>query len=161
MMFVKKIDNATDLSQAMQIRRTVFVDEQGVPFSEEYDGYDDAASHFIAVHERTYAGTARWRTTEKGIKLERFAVLAEHRKRGVGAALVDAVLNDINRDQNNTKKTIYLHAQTHAVPFWEKEGFKVVGTEFIEADIPHLKMVFGQIQHGATDALHFAELALV
>lgn len=157
-MFVKKIDNAADLSQAMHIRRTVFVDEQGVPFSEEYDGYDDEAQHFIAVHERNFAGTARWRRTEGGIKLERFAVLAEHRRRGVGAALLDAVLKDVRKEaEGNTK--VYIHAQVQAIPFWEQGGFQVVGDEFMEADIPHFKMVLGAPKGANT--IQFAELALV
>ena len=157
-MFVKKIENSADLQQAMQIRRTVFVEEQGVPASEEYDGYDDDAQHYIAIHERQSAGTARWRRTEGGVKLERFAVLADHRRRGVGAALLDAVMKDVQKVVEH-KPTIYIHAQVQAIPFWERGGFHVVGAEFMEADIPHFKMVFG-VPKGA-NTIQFAELALV
>ncbi len=158
MMLVKKIENSTDFLQAMQIRTTVFVDEQGVPASEEYDGYDNEATHFIAVHERIYAGTARWRMTSKGVKLERFAVLADHRRKGVGAALLDAVLGDVGRHQEAANKTIYIHAQSQAVPFWEKEGFAVEGQEFIEAEIPHFRMVYGSAGNQATNK--YSELAV-
>lgn len=144
MMYVKKIESTSsaDFLHAMQIRNEVFVQEQGVPASEEYDGFDDEAKHFIALHEREYAGTARYRRTEKGIKLERFAVLAKHRRKGVGEALLDAVMSDISRDIEMGKAKIYIHAQTQAIPFWETEGFKVEGDEFIEAEIPHFKMVY-------------------
>jgi len=158
MMFVKKIVDSTDFVLAMQIRTAVFVEEQGVPASEEYDGYDNEATHFIAVHEREHAGTARWRFTEQGVKLERFAVLANHRRRGVGDALVDAVMSDILRNPECAKQKIYLHAQVQAIPFWEKEGFGVEGEEFIEADIPHFKMVLGS--KGDKPVNKYAELAV-
>lgn len=149
MMYVKKIESTSsaEFLQAMQIRTTVFVEEQGVPASEEYDGFDHDATHFIAIHEREHAGTARWRQTEKGVKLERFAVLADHRKKGVGAALVDAVLNDVTRALPSVKN-IYLHAQQQAVPFWEREGFATVGDPFMEADIEHIKMVYSGTDAG-------------
>ena len=35
-----------------------------------------------------------------------------------------------------------LHAQTHAIPFYEKQGFMVSGPQFMEAGIPHRVMRF-------------------
>jgi predicted GNAT family N-acyltransferase len=92
------------------------------------------------------------------VKLERFAVLSNHRRKGVGDALVDAVLSDVTRNAECAKKTIYLHAQVQAIPFWEKAGFGVEGEEFVEADIPHFKMVLGS--KGDKPANKYAELAV-
>jgi predicted GNAT family N-acyltransferase len=37
---------------------------------------------------------------------------------------------------------IYLHAQEHAMKFYQKYGFAAQGERFYEAGIPHFKMVF-------------------
>lgn len=33
-----------------------------------------------------------------------------------------------------------LNAQTHAIPFYEKLGYKVISEEFMDAGIPHKTM---------------------
>jgi predicted GNAT family N-acyltransferase len=81
-------------------------------------------------------GHARWRKTDKGYKLERFAVLSKFRG-GVGQSLVKAVLADLPADADY----IYLHAQTPAVSLYEKFGFEKSGPKFEEAGIKHYKMV--------------------
>lgn len=122
-----------------QIRDRVFIDEQEVSPEEEFDEYEQASRHFLALLNGKPAGTARWRQTEKGVKLERFAVLKEYRKYGVGMALVKEVLADVLAEIPEPK-LIYLHAQSHAISFYEKCGFVAVGEEFSEANILHRKM---------------------
>ena len=80
-------------------------------------------------------GTARYRVTNNGTKLERFAVLKTYRNRGVGKALVEFILDTLNQDD------IYLHAQESVVDFYTPLGFKKIGKQFFEADIPHWKMI--------------------
>src|SRR5689334_1503067 len=82
------------LQTAFAIRKKVFVDEQHCPPELEYQN-DDVSTHFIAYHNEFPCGAARWRKTENGIKLERFAVLPSYRGKGIGAELVKAVLSDI------------------------------------------------------------------
>ena len=81
-------------------------------------------------------GTARWRFTENGAKMERFAVLIEYRGKGVGEALVNYTLGKL-KDYDY----IYLNAQESVIKFYEKFGFYVVGDRFYEADIPHKMMI--------------------
>ena len=85
-------------------------------------------------------GTARWRITSNGVKLERFAVLADARGQGVGQALVKAVLADIQAKPEAALKSKYLHAQLSAVPLYSKFGFNKVGDIFEECNIMHYKM---------------------
>ena len=66
------------LDEAFVIRRKVFVDEQHCPPDLEYQN-DDVSTHFLAKCDGVPCGAARWRKTENGIKLERFAVLPEFR----------------------------------------------------------------------------------
>jgi len=142
-MNIRKVNTEAERQQAFVIREKVFVKEQQVAPEEEYDEYDETATHFVAYDEREQAcGTARWRVTDKGIKLERFAVLDSHRNQGAGNALLLAILDDINQSAKNSSDSIYLHAQTTALPFYEKYGFRKVGDEFEECHIRHFKMIY-------------------
>lgn len=133
---VLKINDPTVLEQAFKIRKEVFVLEQKVDEKEEYE-FEDESIHFIAIVDGQYAGTARWRLTEKGVKLERFAVRKEFRSSGVGSQLVSTVIKDIPEDY----RYLYLHAQLSAMGLYSKFNFLVEGDMFEEAGIQHYKMV--------------------
>ncbi|MCC5927892.1 MAG: GNAT family N-acetyltransferase [Cyclobacteriaceae bacterium] len=136
---VEKISAPEKLQLAFKIRHTVFVNEQGVPANEEMDAFENSSEHFLAFDDEGKAiGTARWRKTEAGCKLERFAVLREYRKNGIGGLLVEAVKNDIQL--HDPKAKMYLHAQVTAIDFYEKYGFIKSGDSFDECGIWHYKM---------------------
>ncbi len=137
---VEKITTKEGLQEAFGIRELVFVVEQEVDASEEYDEFEDSSVHFLAKIEGVSVGTARWRFTANGIKMERFAVLKEARGQGVGQALVAAVLEDISQHPEGKGKKRYLHAQIHAMPLYAKFGFQPVGDQFEECAILHYKM---------------------
>ncbi|TAF67374.1 MAG: GNAT family N-acetyltransferase [Cytophagales bacterium] len=139
---VKKIALKQDQEKAFAIRQKVFVEEQQVPAEEEYDEYEQISTHFLATDEaENPCGTARWRITEKGIKLERFAVLAPYRGKGVGTALVKKVLEDIAEQTKQAPTLLYLHAQIQAMPLYQKFGFQPIGDKFEECNIEHFKMI--------------------
>ncbi|MBE9465091.1 GNAT family N-acetyltransferase [Dyadobacter sp. UP-52] len=131
---VSQIINPEDLKMAFAIRRQVFVIDQNVDATAEEDG-NDAATHYLAKVNDLPAGTARWRKTENGYKLERFAVLNAYRGTGVGGALVQALLSDLPEGAR-----AYLHAQVRAAKFYEKNGFSKFGDLFVEQNIEHVKM---------------------
>ncbi|MDH5475483.1 MAG: GNAT family N-acetyltransferase [Cyclobacteriaceae bacterium] len=135
------IEDDNDLQDAFTIREIVFVKEQKVSHEEEFDEFDIISRHFIAKVKGVSVGTARWRETNKGIKLERFTVLKEYRGMGVGSALVSAVLKDIDHLIENSKGKCYLHAQVEAIPLYAKFGFQSQGDIFMECDIPHQNMI--------------------
>jgi predicted GNAT family N-acyltransferase len=138
------ITNTAHQREAYKIREIVFVDEQQVPADEEYDEYETSSRHFLAFIDGIPCGTARWRYTDKGIKLERFAVLREYRNRKVGSALVKALLQDIQAQPASTGKLLYLHGQVSAMPLYSKFGFVPVGDMFEECSIQHYKMVLAE-----------------
>lgn len=140
MIKVEKIVGKEGLEAVYQIRETVFVKEQAVPPEEEYDEFESTSTHFLAKVDGVPAGTARWRNTDKGIKLERFAVLQPMRGKGVGQALAKAVVEDITCQPANMGKLLYLHAQLPAVSLYEKFGFKKEGEVFMECNIAHYVM---------------------
>ncbi|MDO7885724.1 GNAT family N-acetyltransferase [Hymenobacter cheonanensis] len=141
---VEKITDLRDLDAAFTIREKVFVGEQKVPADAEYDQYDRAGTtrHYLARVDGQPAGAARWRPTDHGVKLERFAVLPEFRNQGVGEALVHRVLADVRAEAPDAAQ-VYMHAQLRAIPLYERTGFRKVGEMFEECDIQHYQMVLG------------------
>ena len=137
---VEKITTKEGLQAAFGIRELVFVVEQEVDAAEEYDEFEDSSVHFLAKVDGVSVGTARWRFTANGVKMERFAVLKAARGKGVGQALVAAVLEDISKHPEAQGKKKYLHAQIHAMPLYAKFGFQIVGDQFEECAILHYKM---------------------
>ena len=139
-MQVRRITTDADLEAALAIRHTVFVLGQNVPADLEHDAHDRTdATHYLALTAAGQpCGAARWRLTEAGVKLERFAVLAEYRNQQAGAALLTAVLRDVQ--VAHPAALVYLSAQLPAVRFYERHGFAKAGDLFEEAGIGHYKM---------------------
>jgi predicted GNAT family N-acyltransferase len=135
MLQVIKISDQKDLETAWAIRKVVFVIGQNCAEEIEWE-YEDESTHFLALYDGVPAGTARWRQTDKGYKLERFAVLEEFRNKGVASALLKTVIADLPEKD----KLIYLHAQLTAKGLYAKHGFTEIGEHFWEADIEHVKM---------------------
>ena len=123
------------LPLARPVREKVFIEEQNVPRELEWDEWDERCEHAVACDSEGRAiGTARLAPDGR---LGRMAVLREYRGRGVGAALLEALLARA-REMSLTRVT--LHAQIHAAGFYRRFGFSERGGEFLEAGIPHFEM---------------------
>lgn len=127
------------LERAFAIRRSVFVQEQGVGEALEFDGRDGHARHLLALRDGEAVGTLRVRWLDEGriAKIERVAVLAGARGSKVGRALVEAALALAGSAGADAAS---LHAQTAAQAFYATLGFVAFGPEFMEDGIPHIAM---------------------
>jgi predicted GNAT family N-acyltransferase len=134
---VRIVTRQEERAQAFDVRRRVFQNEQGVPAEEEFDADDDRAVHVLATIGGGPVGTGRVVFHPEHAKIGRMAVLKHHRRRGVGRALMDALIT-VATEQHCGQ--LVLHAQVQAIPFYEALGFHVVGDEFEEAGIPHRRM---------------------
>ena len=130
-----KFDNKELRELAFAIRHKVFVIGQNCPQELEYEN-EEICTHFLLQNNKRAIATARYRYTDKGCKLERFAVLAEERGKGYGHIILNAMLEELK----NYKGIIYMHAQVDVLPFYEKLGFKKEGEMFEEANIMHYRM---------------------
>ena len=123
------------LPLARPVRERVFVEEQRVPRELEWDEWDEHSEHAIACDiAGRPIGTARLLPNGR---VGRMAVLKDWRRKGVGAALLVAMLD---RARGRSMARVVLHAQTHAADFYRRFGFSERGGEFVEAGIPHVEM---------------------
>jgi predicted GNAT family N-acyltransferase len=143
---------ARDHDLLAEIRRRVFIEEQSVPEALEWDDEDDSAQHWLALSEGQPVGTARVLASGQ---IGRMAVLARARGQGVGSALLQ---QSIAHARSAQLREVYLHAQTHALAFYERHGFIAEGPEFNDVKIPHRTMrLLLRSQHMlGTDAGRFA-----
>lgn len=127
---------------AIAVRLPVFVDEQRVPVEEEIDEHDRSdldARHALLRDEHGIAvATGRYYRLENDTaQIGRMAVLAPHRGAGLGRRVLDALIADA---RSRGFRRANLHAQLHAVGFYERAGFASVGPTFLDCDIPHQAM---------------------
>ena len=145
---VRVAEDPADREMCFAVRKQVFVVEQGVPEDLEYDAYDAVAVHVLAVRDDGVAlGTGRLLYGSEAAEkvggdltlgsLGRLAVAEEARGLGVGVALVRAI-EDAARARGLA--AVDLHAQTHALGFYERLGYEPYGPEYLEAGIPHQGM---------------------
>lgn len=124
-----------DRSSLRQIRDVVFIQEQQVPSALEWDDEDAIATHFLALSPEGVAiGTARLLSNGQ---IGRMAVLQAYRSSGVGAQLLQLA---IHTARQRGDRSVFLHAQSHAINFYQAHGFIAEGHEYLEAGIPHRNM---------------------
>lgn len=132
---VDPADYRADFEALRHVRETVFVAEQQVPLEEEWDEIDPQCQHVLARDaDNRPIGTGRLTPQHK---IGRMAVLKEWRGRGVGDALLLALI-DAARARGWTE--VGLNAQVQAMAFYARHGFEPVGPRFMEAGIEHQAM---------------------
>jgi predicted GNAT family N-acyltransferase len=127
-----------DVLKAYSVRSIVFIEEQACPYAEEFDGLDRGAVHIIGEEQGEPVAVGRMRFLGDYAKLERIAIRAAARGRGLGHQLVDFMV-DVARHYGFRRYT--MHAQAHLVHFYSQHGFTCHGDLFQEAGIDHYLMV--------------------
>ena len=133
------ISVATDLQACLRLRRTVFIEEQGVSEADERDEHDAAAIHLVAMRGGVPVGTARLVLQGGEGKIGRVCVLSAARGQGIGAALVLFAVGLCRRAPGVA--TARLGAQTHATGFYARLGFEARGPVYVDAGIDHRDMI--------------------
>ena len=137
-------EDPEDLTRAVELRKQVFCEEQGVPVSEELDGRDSEAEHIVALaldplapdRERVI-GTLRLLLDGPRAKVGRVAVARDWRRRGIASRMLTLALV---RAREHGCTEARLAAQLDAVALYEQAGFAVESERFEEAGIPHVWM---------------------
>jgi len=126
---------ADDGDTLMQLRTRVFVEEQKVSAALEVDGKDSECQHVKAIVDGLIIGTGR--LLPDGF-IGRMCVLAEYRNRNIGTMMLE---NLVQQALDRGHQKVLLNAQSYIIPFYQKYGFRIDSDEFIEADIPHRRMI--------------------
>lgn len=132
---VTRANWASDAAAMARIRRAVFIEEQEVPEYMEWEAIDPHCDWFVARVGGQTVGVAR--LTAEG-RIGRMAVLPAWRGKGLGSALLRAALA---RARELGRTQVVLSAQVRAMPFYLRFGFKAEGPEYMDAGIPHRKML--------------------
>lgn len=145
-----RVATLAELPRVFAVRREVFVVGQGVPEELELDHLDAGAEHVLARRDGQVLGTGRLvdgRIDEAG-RLEpgtagtvgtigRMAVREAARGSGLGRALLDLLLQQA---RERGLPAVELHAQVHALGFYQRAGFTAFGPVYLEAGIEHQGM---------------------
>jgi predicted GNAT family N-acyltransferase len=134
---VRVASSSSEVDEALELRRRVFVGQQGVTLEADRDGLDPMALHVVAVDGGRVIGTCRLVFDGNLARLGRMAVEDDVRGRGIGAALLERA--ELEARAAGSER-IRLHAQLAARALYERGGFEVQGQEFLEEGIPHLTM---------------------
>jgi predicted GNAT family N-acyltransferase len=132
--YIKEVSWSTHEMMLRQIREQVFVIEQSVPLNLEWDEQDQHAIHLL-VQDNLAQPVACARIVDNSIG--RMAVIKEQRGKGIGKAVLDKAIQTCL-----VRKIIHikLSAQTHAIPFYEKAGFRICSEPYLDANIWHVDM---------------------
>ena len=141
---IKQVSWEQGKADLQRIRSDVFMIEQGVSAADEWDGEDDAATHFLGFNASEQAIATARVITEHGesdrlrFHIGRVAVLKPYRYLGVGQQIMQVVMTWCL--SHGAESEMYLYAQTTRTHFYERLGFVAQGDEFLDAGIPHLAM---------------------
>ena len=128
-------NDPADCAACQAVRRAVFIVEQRVPESEEWDANDAASVHVLATDPAGKPiGTGRLLPDSH---IGRVAVLAAWRGKGVGDLLMRELLTEAHA--RGDRESV-LSAQVAAIPFYERFGYRVEGEPYDECGIPHRRM---------------------
>jgi predicted GNAT family N-acyltransferase len=134
----KLVTGDVELQEAFEVRRQVFVREQGISEDLVFDGHDREALHVVVKDVESTIGSARVRFLgDNQAKLERMAVSKHYRRKGIGREML-LFLDTVWKDKQ--VQQVIIHAQLEIVPFYKLCGFDELGSPFQEAGIKHIKM---------------------
>ncbi|MEI6663812.1 MAG: GNAT family N-acetyltransferase [Actinomycetes bacterium] len=134
---IREIADREELQLAMDLRRRVFCDEQGVPLSDEVDGRDPEGTHLIALDNGLVVGACRLTFAGSTAQFSRLAVDSTARRQGIATLLLEQAESAARM---NRSRRIALHAQTYALSLYENNGYRTRGRPFFDAGIEHIAM---------------------
>lgn len=138
---IKRFDRLTprEVYEILKVRTAVFVVEQECPY-QEVDGTDYDSLHVWLEENDSIVAYLRVFEKDKEKNMVQIGrVLSARRGEGLGAKILEHGIEAARLELN--AESIFIEAQTYALPFYEKFGFKACGEEFLEDGIPHTPMM--------------------
>lgn len=127
-----------ELYGILRVRAEVFVTGQKCLYVDP-DGKDlESVQVFASVGDRIVGCLRIYRKEAGVLQIGRVAVIESFRGTGVGLRMMLQAISFVS--EQLTEEKIFLEAQTYAIGFYEKLGFKVISDEFLDEGIPHKGM---------------------
>jgi len=130
-----------DHKKSIEIRREVLRKPLGLDFSANDLNAEKDQFHIAAFYKNQVIGILLLKTmkdiSDTTLKMRQVAIDPKFQSKGYGSVLVKfselwAIENGFN--------LIELNARNTAIQFYKNLGYKEIGHEFIEVNIPHIKM---------------------
>ena len=137
---IRFTQNNKDMLSCLDLRRTVFIEEQNVPENEEVDGDDPDCDHILFTVSDIPVGAARLKYYNDFIKVQRVCVLKNYRGQGIGSKIINFIIRHV--EKNDIRSSVRLGSQIHALEFYKRLGFIEFGEEYLDAGILHKDMEF-------------------
>ena len=137
---IRFIQNSKDMLSCLELRRTVFIEEQNVPENEEVDGDDPACEHILLTISDIPVGAARLKYYDDFVKVQRVCVLKNYRGQGIGSNIINFIIRHV--EKNDIRSSVRLGSQIHALEFYKGLGFIEFGEEYLDAGILHKDMEY-------------------
>ena len=137
---IRFTQNNKDMLSCLDLRRTVFIEEQNVPENEEVDGDDPDCDHILLTVSDIPVGAARLKYYNDFIKVQRVCVLKNYRGQGIGSKIINFIIRHV--EKNDIHSSVRLGSQIHALEFYKRLGFIEFGEEYLDAGILHKDMEF-------------------
>jgi len=137
---IRFTQNNKDMLSCLNLRRTVFIEEQNVPENEEVDGDDPDCDHILLTVSDIPVGAARLKYYNDFIKVQRVCVLKNYRGQGIGSKIINFIIRHV--EKNDIRSSVRLGSQIHALEFYKRLGFIEFGEEYLDAGILHKDMEF-------------------
>ncbi len=130
-----------ELYKLLQLRSEVFVVEQDCVY-QDIDGKDHKALHILGFENETLVAYIRiFKAGDyfDNASIGRVVVAETKRDKQYGKLIMEASIRAI-KDNFSTNK-ITISAQVYLKKFYSDLGFKAEGEEYLEDNIPHIKMI--------------------
>ena len=129
------------LYEILKLRSEVFVVEQKCAY-QDLDNKDEKALHLVG--EENNKIIAYTRIFKKGdffkySSIGRVLVKKDYRNKNYGRKIMKSSIDRLKKDPKEEK--IELSAQKYLLKFYSELGFEKVGEEYLEDNIPHVKMI--------------------
>ena len=126
-----------DIKEPFEIRREVFITEQGYTEKEDFDAFDDQALHLVVYVDEAPAATGRIWYDGQDFWVGRLAVRKEYRGQKLGDLALRLL---VYKAFSMGAQELFVGAQTYIMPLYRKFGFREYGAEYMEGGIPHMAM---------------------
>jgi GNAT superfamily N-acetyltransferase len=127
-----------DTMQAFAVRAACFIGEQGVPYSEEFDGQDFGASHLVAYLGNEPVGTLRIRWFQSFAMPERLAVMQRFRQRRIGQLLLERARG---LAESRGCNILYTRVAPDQAIYFERQGWRRIDDGRTPGSLPTVALV--------------------